>query len=74
MFPVNLIKTQEVKLSLPRGTGLGRGGKARAKILALTPNLMFFIHVHFTLKLTINRIHFLPYSELKFNIYPQRHH
>ena len=74
MFPVNLIKTQEVKLSLPRGTGLGRGGKARAKILALTPNLMFFIHVHFPLKLTINRIHFLPYSELKFNIYPQRHH
>lgn len=33
MFPVNIIKTQEVKLSLPRGTGLVGERKARAKSL-----------------------------------------
>lgn len=53
-------------MSLPGGTGLV-GGKARSKILALILNLIFFTHAHF-LRLTISKIQFLPYNELKFSI------
>lgn len=49
MFPVDIIKTQEVKLSLPRGTGLVGGGISQGQ----NPCLDSKSHVLYTCTLSL---------------------